>query len=435
MKKRQYSIAMCILLSLGLAACSSGGSATAPAKNNLAASSTSGTTETVTTNSVVDPTKKTETTALKTSDPESPKVLTETPKATETVDSTITNPETADSTSSENPSDTTANNEQAIAERNAIEYALGDKTVKWRQIKDLLSSSLTYVNNPLHEDVDGKISPVKGAAAYLNGYFKYDDKGVTKDMRDAEESANLKWDKQGFSTAEINPDKLQTLDVTDENGDVLAKFHFVNQKNATYFNWKSQKNPVEYDEEITTAASGYLAIPTPADEDMLRNKGKATYRGHIIANRSPESNQFNLGNLELEADFDAMTIQGKITGRNDTLLDHVADRNGGWGSDEVTTDPEAVDEGVTLVSQDVMNERIQAHRTKDITLTAAEIWVENGVASFKNTSGMEYTAHDGSIARTGIWGGVFAGDKAQEVVGEIQGSGNFASFGATEVAK
>lgn len=76
--------------------------------------------------------------------------------------------------------------------------------------------------------------------------------------------------------------------------------------------------------------------------------------------------------------------------------------------------------------------------TLDITLNPAKIESKNGVVSFraKDNEGFKYKRTDGSYRDSrGVWGGIFAGNDATEVVGEIQGGDNFASFGATEETK
>lgn len=310
-----------------------------------------------------------------------------------------------------------------------------NKKVKWRQLSAFIPSSDANVNAPLAESSNGKISPQKGAAAYINGDAQYNDNG-TKDFRDAQARQSTNYDPEFLTKAEIDPNKLQSYAINNSQGNKVATAHFVNQKYSSYLSWKSEQPAIMYDEPIETVMTGYVAVPTKADKAILDRKVKATYKGHTIGNRDRSGNEFTLGNIQLDADFEKMQISGMITGRNDELLNHRAKYQGS-GLKQVTTDPEEVEEGYTsLISEEEMKQRYEQHRKLDVTLLPADIKVENGVIGFKRSSdALEFKALNGDKVTTGSYGGIFAGPNAEEVVGEIQGSDNFISFGATEVQK
>lgn len=323
-----------------------------------------------------------------------------------------------------------------VAKRNDLEVILDpNKKVKWRQLSAFIPSSDVDVNNPLASSSNGKISPQKGAAAYINGDAKYNDNG-TKDFRDPQSRQSTDYDPEFLTKAEIDPNKLQSYAINNTQGNKVASAHFVNQKYSSYLSWKSEQPAVVYDEPIETVMTGYVAVPTNADKAILDRKVKATYKGHTIGNRDRSGTEFTLGNIQLDADFEKMQISGMITGRNDELLNHRA-KYYGAGFKGVTTDQEEVDEGYTdLISQEDMAKRYEAHRKLDVKLLPTDIKVENGVISFKRSSdALEFQALNGDKVTTGSYGGIFAGPNAEEVVGEIQGGDNFISFGATEVQK
>ncbi|MDG6896327.1 hypothetical protein [Volucribacter amazonae] len=213
------------------------------------------------------------------------------------------------------------------------------------------------------------------------------------------------------------------------------KVGFVNQQNASYMTWKSEKIPSPYGDPEYDSSTSYIANLTPANSEILTQKGQATYKGHVIANSNRATSNFHLANLTLNADFSRMKISGVISNRNDELLSNMAKYSEGAMGKEYTLDPEAVDPGwVELITQEQMEQRINTYRTLPINLEESDITVHNNRISFsKPTDGLSFAAPDtGKTVTVGGYGGVFAGDKAQEVVGEINSGSNFASFGAVE---
>lgn len=316
-------------------------------------------------------------------------------------------------------------------ERDEVEYALDpNKSVKWRQLTNFPGSSQTEVADPLKQN--GNISPVKGAAAYINGMMYYGSDAVN--FRNATHRSKLVYDPEFMTKGDIDPTKVQTHAIKDASGKTVANFYYVNQKNASYLSWKSEELPVLAGEPIKSAAVGYVAVPTAADKAILDKKVKATYKGHTLTPKTGETNEFHLANLQLDADFEKMEISGKITNRNDTLLDSRAKYDGKWDV-EYTTIPEDLedDEELKLISAEEMEERIRKHRVMDIVLLPTNINVKNGVVSFEHKdAALQYTSLNGKDVKVGYYGGIFAGKDAEEVVGEIKVSDNHSSFGATE---
>ncbi|TCK01689.1 hypothetical protein EV694_0310 [Volucribacter psittacicida] len=215
------------------------------------------------------------------------------------------------------------------------------------------------------------------------------------------------------------------------------KVGFVNQQNASYMTWKSEKIPTEYGEPVYDVSTSYIANLTPANNEILTQKGQATYRGHVITNSNKETSNFHLANLTLNADFNRMKISGTVTNRNDELLSNMVKYSEGAMGKEYTLDPDEVDPGyVELITQEGMNQRIETYRTLPVKLEEGDIVVNDNRISFgKSYEGISFVAPDTGnkvLVSSGSYGGVFAGDKAQEVVGEITSGSNFASFGAVE---
>ncbi|AGH37630.1 hypothetical protein F543_20370 [Bibersteinia trehalosi USDA-ARS-USMARC-189] len=320
---------------------------------------------------------------------------------------------------------------------------------KWRQIANFIPSSDTSANNPLQASQNGKISPQLGAAAYTNGDSRYVDGNTVKDFRDQATRASTSYTPSFMSSADIDPSKIQMLEILNSSGQPIANIHFVNQQYSSYNTWKSAKTPTVGGDPIDSIMSGYVALPTKPDID-LKSKGQATYRGHTLAQTAPNSNDIHLGNIELNADFDAMKISGKLTNRNDRLLDSSVKRFFPEEFREIyTTDKDEWEddkENLKLISKEEyakleaqwekdLEAKMQQFRKIDVSINQTDIKTDNSVISFTNPLGALSYTDNGKTRNTGVVGGIFAGDKAQEVVGEIQGSSNFMSFGATEVTK
>ncbi|MGX2956865.1 hypothetical protein ACWIYZ_07215 [Ursidibacter arcticus] len=336
--------------------------------------------------------------------------------------------------SSQTGNESTSNN-TSQTNNDDIEYALDPtKKVKWRQLTAFLDSG--EPTDPLKNN--GQMAQM-GAAAYINGDLRYSDNGTTKDLRKSKNETN--YDPSFLTKAENNPDKLQHLSIKNKNGQTVVNTHFVNQKYSSYLSFKSEI-PVEYvvDDEkvkIQDTATSYIAVPTQADKAILDRKVKATYKGHTIGNQKRENNQFTLGDITLDADFEKMQISGEITKRNDELLRSRAKIKGKLLWDRFTTDPKYAEEsGDELISQSEMAKREEQHRTLIVKLLPTDIKIANGVVSFENNNeALEFKALNGDTVKTGSYAGIFAGPNAEEVVGEIKSGQNFISFGATEVQK
>ncbi|MGQ8821432.1 hypothetical protein [Bibersteinia trehalosi] len=318
---------------------------------------------------------------------------------------------------------------------------------KWRQIANFIPSSDTSANNPLQASQNGKISPQLGAAAYTNGDSRYVDGNTVKDFRDQATRASTSYTPSFMSSADIDPSQIQMLEILNSSGQPIANIHFVNQQYSSYNTWKSAKTPTVGGDPIDSIMSGYVALPTKPDID-LKSKGQATYRGHTLAQTAPNSNDIHLGNIELNADFDAMKISGKLTNRNDRLLDAAIRIRFPSVAEKYTTDADDLKDypDLIVISEDEMSKKeaswnddleaeMQKFRTVDLPINQSDIKTENGVVSFYNPTGALSYQYEGKDRTSGVFSGIFAGDKAQEVVGEIQGSSNFMSFGATEVTK
>lgn len=311
--------------------------------------------------------------------------------------------------------------------------------ILWRSVTGLVPSSDAWPNNPLRAESNGKISPQVGAAAFANGPSDYKDGNELKDFRNPAHRATTNYDPNFMTKADIDPARLQTLNITNQRGESVANIHFVNQLYSSYSSWKSAEIPMVSGYPVDSRMSGYVAVPTKSDAD-LRSKGKATYQGHTIVQKAPNSSEVHFGNIRLEADFDSMKISGKLTNRNDMLLDASVKYHSEI-LDNFTATPEDLEDypEMTLISEQALAEKIEAekqqYRTVDVTINEANIKAENGVVAFyKGVNALSYTHESGEV-KTGAFGGIFAGDRAQEAVGEIQGGETFLSFGASEVTK
>lgn len=311
--------------------------------------------------------------------------------------------------------------------------------ILWRSVTGLVPSSDAWPNNPLRAESNGKISPQVGAAAFANGPSDYKDGNELKDFRNPAHRATTNYDPNFMTKADIDPVRLQTLNITNQRGESVANIHFVNQLYSSYSSWKSAEIPMVSGYPVDSRMSGYVAVPTKSDAD-LRSKGKATYQGHTIVQKAPNSSEVHFGNIRLEADFDSMKISGKLTNRNDMLLDASVKYHSEI-LDNFTATPEDLEDypEMTLISEQALAEKIEAekqqYRTVDVTINEANIKAENGVVAFyKGVNALSYTHESGEV-KTGAFGGIFAGDRAQEAVGEIQGGETFLSFGASEVTK
>lgn len=313
------------------------------------------------------------------------------------------------------------------------------KKVTWRQLTGFPTSNDVAVDDPYNEKQRGKISPDQNAAGYLNGDMRF---GNNKDFRKEQDRKEVGYHPDFMNTGKIDKDTLQQY-----GKDGSYKFHFVNQKDSTYFTWKSESPSTVQGEKVYGLAAGYVAIPTTKPISELKSKGTATYKGHVITNKAKDSKEVHLADLELTANFDKKDpeISGKITNRNDALLDSAA-KYDSENLSEYTTKQEDkdIDRDLELVSEEEYNKMVakneeikRTYPTLDITLNPAKIESKNGVVSFraKDNEGFKYKRTDGSYRDSGVWGGIFAGNDATEVVGEIQGGDNFASFGATEETK
>ncbi|KAE9540386.1 hypothetical protein HT665_00910 [Ursidibacter maritimus] len=318
-------------------------------------------------------------------------------------------------------------------DRDNIEYLLDPtKKVKWRQLTAFLDSSETDSANPLKNN--GKMAPL-GAAAHVNGDLRYSGGDLRKNLD------KLDYDPSFLTNAEINPDKLQHSVITDKTGKTVVNTHFVNQTYSSYLSFKAEVPLTSLDDEGKTvkaldAPSAYIAVPTKADKAILDRKVKATYKGHTIGNQNRDNNQFTLGDIQIDADFEKMQISGEITKRNDELL-RVRAKFKGAGYKGYTTDPEAAEPGTTdLINPEKMEELYAKHRSLQVKLLPADIKIANGVVSFENNDGaLEFEAFNKDKVKTGSYAGIFAGPNAEEIVGEIKAGQNFISFGATEVQK
>lgn len=317
---------------------------------------------------------------------------------------------------------------------------------KWRQFAEFIPSNETSVNNPLQASQNGKISPQVGAAAYVNGASYYKDGSTVKDFRKQADRASTNYNPNALNQADINPEQVQQLIIHNNNGQEVAHIHFINQPYSSFSTWKSADIPLVAGEPSDSIMSGYVAVPTKPDA-AIENKGNVTYRGHTLAQKAAGSNEIHKGNIELNADFNNKTIRGKLTERNDMLLDSSIKRFYPDVSEIYTTDKADLEDypELILVSEAEYAEKEaswekelatkqQSYRTVDVTINQTKISTDSTISFYNPLGALSYK--DGEKTRnTGVFGGIFAGDNAQEVVGEIQGSSHFMSFGATEVAK
>lgn len=337
--------------------------------------------------------------------------------------------------------------EEAVKQREKLETVLDPEgKTKWRQFADFIPSSDTSANNPLQAGQNGKISPQEGAAAYLNGASYYKDGTAVKDFRKLTDRATTDYNANALHQADIDPERVQQLVIHNQAGQPVANIHFINQSYTTYSTWKSAEAPQLQGDTVDSIMSGYVAVPTKPNT-AIENKGKVTYRGHTLAQKAAGSGEIHKGNIELNADFNNKTIDGKLTQRNDMLLDSSIKRFAPDITELYTTDPDDLeyDDTLKVISPaeyaqkeaemaKELETKLQNYRTVDVTINPTKI-SSGSTISFHNPLGA-LSYKDGEKTRnTGVIGGIFAGDNAQEVVGEIQGSSHFMSFGATEVAK
>lgn len=349
---------------------------------------------------------------------------TPTPNATESTTSAGSSSSTANKVETPTANTNSQTNTESTAETSDVTPT---KSQEWRQFNHFVQSNETAPNNPLAQD--GKISVVKGIAAYNNGDTSYVNNGKSYDLKN--DLATTQFDPHFLNKGEINADRLQSYTLTDKAGNVLGKFDFINQTYSSYASWEA-KAKMQFGEDVNKGVMvAYVADPTPANKALLNEKQSATYSGHTIFDGKT-------ANLTLNADFNAMKISGLITGRSDSFLDNRAKfATESVTGLEYTTDPDEVDEGyVEYITPEKMQQRLETYSHKDITIAPTDIRIENGVVGFSsNDDALQYQADNGKTASFGQFGGIFAGPKASEVVGEIKNSDNLISFGATEVKK
>lgn len=337
--------------------------------------------------------------------------------------------------------------EDATKQREKQETVLDPEgKTKWRQFAEFIPSSDTSVNNPLQDSQNGKISPQIGAAAYVNGASYYKDGATIKDFRKQSDRSTTDYNPNALNQAEINSEKVQQLIIRNNNGQEVANIHFINQPFSSFSTWKSAEIPLVGGEPSDSIMSGYVAVPTKPDA-TIENKGSVTYRGHTLAQKAAGSSEIHKGNIELNADFNNKTLSGKLTNRHDMLLDSSIKRFYPEVSEIYTTIKEDLKDypELILISEEAYAEKEanwekelatkqQSYRTVDVTINPTSINTGSTVSFYNGLGALSYK--DGEKTRnTGVIGGIFAGDNAQEVVGEIQGGSNFMSFGATEATK
>ncbi len=361
--------------------------------------------------------------------------------------------------------------------------------VKWRQIKgegdwktskDHPEYSRYYADNP--REANPKLSPSDKAVVYINASQKSGiqvnttgtdeiviPEGVGKwDPNPTYEKADFRkkafrdttdYDPEFLSQAELSFDKLQQHDIKDkESGKVLAHMPFINQKYSSYLVFRSHNTPrTEYNKEVLDTVVGYVAKATPTDKVILDKKVKASYQGHTIASKERTSTEFVLADVSLDADFQTMTLKGKITNRNDALLDQkiMQDADGKRYTDN--KDDEYINPNnpndkwnTYYLTPEQVKARKEALRRADIDILEANISVDNGVIGFRskaegplhrNAKGLQYKDFNGDVVNPegSYVAGIFAGPNAEEVVGEVflidDDGEQRASFGAHEVQK
>lgn len=317
-----------------------------------------------------------------------------------------------------------------------------DPNSDWRQFSGFISSSDTSANNPLQGNQNGEISSQLGAAAYLNGDASYQDGESIKDFRKQADRDSTNYNPNALREAKVAPNDVQQLVIQNKSGQTVANIHFINQPYSSFMAWKSVAGS-------DTIMNGYVAVPTRQELQSIESKGTVTYRGHTLAQKAPNSNEIHKGSIELVADFGKKIISGKLTNRNDMLLDASIKRHYPDIYETYTTDPDEAKEDKTLkllsdeqfaLEEEKWDKALEAkqeqYRTAEITInpTALTSGTGNTITFSSKNDALSYK--DGETTRnTGVIGGIFAGDNAQEVVGEIQGGSNFMSFGATEATK
>lgn len=317
-----------------------------------------------------------------------------------------------------------------------------DPNSNWRQFSGFISSNETSASNPLQGNQNGEISSQLGTAAYLNGDASYQDGEATKDFRKQADRDSTNYNPNALREAKVDPNEVQQLVIQNKSGQTVANIHFINQPYSSFMTWKS----VEGSDSIM---NGYVAVPTRKDIQSIESKGIVTYRGHTLAQKAPNSNEIHKGSIELVADFGKKIISGKLTNRNDMLLDASIKRHYPDIYETYTTDPDEAKEDKTLkllsdeqfaLEEEKWDKALEAkqeqYRTAEIAInpTALTSGTGNTITFSSKNDALSYK--DGEKTRnTGVIGGIFAGDNAQEVVGEIQGGSNFMSFGATEATK
>lgn len=232
----------------------------------------------------------------------------------------------------------------------------------------------------------------------------------------------------------IDPSKVQTLEVKDDADNVIGTFQFVKQSYSQYMTFmpKIKRAQADGSVEYFGGIYSYLATPT-SDSDFKSQTGTATYTGKVIGYVYPLSVGDKISSnypsddalpsrptqaptpadISLTVNFDSKKITGEITNR----FDHLAGRSWRWTDDE---------DRVTQQGLDLDKKSLYLDAT---IVKSGDVWGFQGAAG--GSDGVSVEVKTGQRAGVAGWGGIFAGDGAKEVVGVITSKENM-TFGAVK---
>ncbi|KAE9530228.1 hypothetical protein [Testudinibacter aquarius] len=262
----------------------------------------------------------------------------------------------------------------------------------------------------------------KNRGFYMSGPMDFrDSKGNILDLR------NEFKDKTVMNNYDVDPNKVQELVITSENGEELGKFRFINQTYSSYGTFSPEltapaaggdpAHPFKNHENLGT----YILQPTTETQfDQLAQASTAngiiTYRGHSLGYKGgPKGGtptEGYMGDVSFQVNIASKTISGEMSARQDSFVRH------NWRFTDDDNNPTA--EGIAFDQPNVK-----------LILSEANIVANNNkTMGFKN--GEVRLLHNGQQVRVNDYAGTFAGPEANEIVGQIGGGEERIMFGATK---
>ncbi|KGF26145.1 hypothetical protein HMPREF2130_10605 [Oligella urethralis DNF00040] len=297
----------------------------------------------------------------------------------------------------------------------------------WRKVN--------YVPSHKGGDMFDPIIPTDSAdstvvATYMNGPHQFKasaDASAASLLKEYEAAGNVL-----INSNVVDPTKVNTVTLTDDNGAVLGKYQFVNQEYSSYGlfmpeNHFSYGNP-DYRVE---ALSFYVANPTTVDQFNAQT-GKAQYQGKVLGyldgpnGETPKKEA--VANIHLDVDFAERLISGVVKGEE--RFDNFLSSNWRYKDDDGNITPR----GKELNKVDLILKPTKIRELGNGYVGFGGLPKRQSEYGWSVADLEQVVVHDGDKEVTvanGQFGGIFAGPNAEEVVGQIGGGDERLSFGAT----